>query len=299
LCVSPENFRSQISYISDRFQIVPLIEIGRALAKGRPLENVVAITFDDGYADNLYEAAPILKRYHCPATVFATTGHTGTFNEFFWDDLDRILLSPGKLPQKSAAHGIDLKDSADFDGRSPAWNVLHSTDPTPRHEAYRQLTTKLHSLPAEARQDILHQLQSWAKVPFRNSHRMMSAEEMKSLTNDGLITIGGHTVDHPRLSSESLELQRSQIELNRWQLGSPAAFSYPFGTRHDYTADTVELVKESSYELACANFGGIVTEASDRYRLPRRIVRDWAVEPFARELEGWIWNTLPAMRAAG
>ena len=299
LCVSPENFESQISYISSRFQVVPLAEISRALVKGRPLRDAIAITFDDGYADNLYEAAPILRRYNCPATVFATTGHTGTCNEFFWDDLERIFLSPGKLPRTFAKHAIDLGDSADREAGFVDWTVLDSTDPTPRHEAYRRLTAQLHSLRAEERQDVLCELQSWAKVPFRQSHRMMSNAEMNSLTKDALITLGGHTVDHCRLSSETLETQRLQIERNRRHLRSPLAFSYPFGTRHDYSTDTVELVKNVGYELACANFGGIVTADSDPFRLPRRIVRDWAIERFGDELEQWCLHGNHPIRVAG
>lgn len=288
LCVSPANFESQIQWISDRYRVAPLAEIGRALAEGRPLENVVSITFDDGYADNLHQAAPILRQYDCPATVFATTAHTDSCDEFFWDDLDRIFLSPGKLPHKLEAQNIDLGESATYDGRHSNWNVLDESDPTPRHEVYRRLTSLLHQSTIAVRSELLNQLQTWAEAPRRQSHRMMSSDELRKLSNDDLVTIGGHTVDHCRLSAESLDVQQSQIQLNRRQLRSPAAFSYPFGTRHDYTADTVRLVQLAGYELACANFGGIVTTASDRYRLPRRIVRDWSLDQFAAEFDRWI-----------
>ena len=304
LCVSPENFKSQIDWISNRYHIVPLARIGQALAEGRPLKDMVAITFDDGYFDNFQIAAPILRAANCPATIFATTGLTNTSREFFWDDLDRIFLAPGTLPKTFAPLDIDLGDSAAHDGRFANWTVLDSVDPTPRQATYRRLATRLHESPIAQRHAVLQELQAWSNVPARETHRMMTSSELENFlfprprdtgggSEGGLITLGGHTVNHCRLSAESLEVQASQIQQNRESLGLPSTFSYPFGTRHDYTAETVELVKQAGYELACANFGGTVTLESDPCRLPRHIVRDWPIEQFVDEFTKWSGQKEP------
>lgn len=80
LCVSPENFREHLRYLSQNKNIVRLSEI---LNRNIP-KNTVAITFDDGYADNLYAALPILKEFKAPATIFITAGLLG--QKFPWDD---------------------------------------------------------------------------------------------------------------------------------------------------------------------------------------------------------------------
>ena len=54
--------------------------------------DAVAVTFDDGYVDNLKFAKPRLESAGVPATVFVTTGQIGRAGEFWWDELARIVL---------------------------------------------------------------------------------------------------------------------------------------------------------------------------------------------------------------
>ena len=50
---------------------------------GRGDRRAVAITFDDGYADNLHNAAPVLARFGFKATCFIVANYVGGFN--WWD----------------------------------------------------------------------------------------------------------------------------------------------------------------------------------------------------------------------
>ena len=60
----------------------------------------MALTFDDGYADNLINAKPLLERYGIPATVFVASGYVGAKDPFWWDRLQHVFLEPGVLPRK-------------------------------------------------------------------------------------------------------------------------------------------------------------------------------------------------------
>lgn len=73
LIVSPRRFEAQMSILAAGHRVVSLGEGLQALRDGRLREPMVAVTFDDGYLDNLEVAAPILQRYSIPATVFVTT----------------------------------------------------------------------------------------------------------------------------------------------------------------------------------------------------------------------------------
>ena len=68
--VSPASFREQMRWLADHGETVSL----ERAANG---DEGVAITFDDGYRDNLTEAAPILDAYKVPATLFFVSGRAG------------------------------------------------------------------------------------------------------------------------------------------------------------------------------------------------------------------------------
>jgi peptidoglycan/xylan/chitin deacetylase (PgdA/CDA1 family) len=305
LCVTPERFAEQINILQGVCPVLPIGEIARRMRQDRPIEKVAAITFDDGYQDNLIVAAPILRAAGAPATIFSTAGPIEKGGEFFWDDLDRILLSPGRLPP----HGrlllpcgnidADLGAFADYAPDQAeahrAWDVLRPDDPTPRHRLYRHLCGKLHAMPIAQRAETLKLICTWAGVDgaIRTTHRMMSASELRELASSSLIEIGGHTANHPRLSSESLSGQREEITANRTAIisamgGAPPGFAYPFGTHNAYSSDTVQIVRELGFEFACANFPRRAGAGTDPFRLPRFVVRNWSGEEFRRQLQGWL-----------
>ena len=69
-----EEFERLVRHLGTFFVALPLAEAIRSLAAGTLPARALCITFDDGYADNLTIAAPILARHSMPATVFVATG---------------------------------------------------------------------------------------------------------------------------------------------------------------------------------------------------------------------------------
>src|SRR3954471_4527910 len=99
LGVTPQRFAEHLEIVRKHGRPMRLRQLVQALRDGNLPSRAVVVTFDDGYADNLYKAKPLLERYDIPATVFVVTCAIGREREFWWDDLERLLLQPGTLPE--------------------------------------------------------------------------------------------------------------------------------------------------------------------------------------------------------
>jgi len=302
LCVTPGHFAEHLEILKKRLRPVSLGEMARPLVERVQASSPVVITFDDGYADNLHQAKPILERYDIPATVFVTAGQVGSEREFWWDELERLLLRSGSLPESlrlsvnGNAMSWKLDAAVSYDERRYRdWNVELQGNPTPRHTLYRSLCELLRPLAEGERGRVIQELQTWAgaREAARLTHRVLSADEILRLAEGGLVDIGAHSLTHGILSSLSLTEQRTEVEGSKRRLekilGRPVkSFAYPFGLRSDYTPESVALVREAGFDSACANFPGIVWRSSDRFQLPRLLIRDWGGEVFERQLRRWL-----------
>ena len=93
LSVTPEHFEQQLAVLRRRFAPLRLRDLLESPPRFR--HPAVAVTFDDGYADNLHAALPLLERFGIPATFFVTSGMLGGQREFWWDTLERWLAMIG------------------------------------------------------------------------------------------------------------------------------------------------------------------------------------------------------------
>ena len=302
LSVRPHHFAEHLEIITRKCMPLALTDLKTVLEDKDPPAYPVAITFDDGYADNLTHAKPLLERYGVPMTVFVTSGYIGSTREFWWDDLERLMLQSVELPEvlNLSINGsvYEWKLNGNHDTRSnPSqnWNVQTSDDPTPRHRLYRSLCELMRPLSEEARRVALDTLTGWARTnpKGRLTHLPLTAEELTALAKGGLVTIGAHTVSHALLSGlpkpeQKEEILNSKIALEEILGRTVSTFGYPYGARGDYTNETINLVRHAGFDLACANFPAAVWRRSDGFQLPRLLVRDWDGETFERWLSGWM-----------
>jgi peptidoglycan/xylan/chitin deacetylase (PgdA/CDA1 family) len=300
LSVTPENFAQHLEIIRKKWRPVALGPLVRSLREGKRMDRAVAVTFDDGYADNLHRAMPLLERYDVPATVFVTTGCLEGAAGFWWDELEGLLLRTGVLPP---ALGLringkqfhwDLGAAARRRPNFPpglCWKA-DAKPPDGRCALYRSLWELLRPLPEGERRAVLGEVRRWAGTEKKKDrdHRTLTPEEVRSLAEGGLVEVGAHTATHPVLAGLPAACQRREIQQSKVCLEAildrpVTSFSYPYGLPGtEYTAETVALVREAGFGLACSSAAGLLRWHTDPYQLPRLTVTDGDGEAFGRSV---------------
>ncbi len=283
LAVSPAYFAEHMQILRRCCTPMPLPKLIDALNTDSLPDRAVAVTFDDGYYDNYSEARPLLHAADVPATVFVVSGHVDSQCEFWWDELERVVLMPSQVPPE-----LHLR----LNGQNYAWDTGTLGQRTTTHRA---LYTLIAQQDTQTRAGILEALMTWAGVgdSGRPTHRVMTSAEMVDMVSDGLIEVGGHTVNHPTLSKLSVEAQRREIAEGCRQLeailGRPIdMFAYPYGRAADWEDDTVDIVRQLGMRGAVTTIPGCVEAGADPFRLCRWAVVNWDGEQFARELESFF-----------
>lgn len=302
LSVTSEHFAQHLEVMQDHGVVIPLLELSERLAANDLPKRAVVVTFDDGYADNLLTAKPILQRYEAPATVFVATDGAEQKEELYWDELERLLLQPGELPRELSIDIDGQKIAYEFGDcayykedeflSNSKWNVRMDYAPTSRHFAYSDLCGRLTRLTPDNRSRVVAGLREQIGAPqiIRDTHRAMNATELRELVSDGLIDVGAHTRRHSYLASldeneQRIDMAGSKLALERIVGREVSTFSYPYGTKSSYTHSTVQCAKEIGFRLACSNFAEPLTPWTDRFQLPRYIAGNWDGAEFGRFLD--------------
>jgi peptidoglycan/xylan/chitin deacetylase (PgdA/CDA1 family) len=306
LCVTPRHFQEHLEVLRRHSTPIPLPRLVKALRDRRRPPSGVVVTFDDGYADNLLNARPLLERHGVPATVFVAAGYLGSRREFWWDEVERLVLQPGTLPEtlrlqaNGHAFAFELGPAARYTPeeheRYRGWNCRRPEHPGPRHPLFFALNDFLFPLSDAQRRQALDQLRekAGAEAVLRPAQRTLTPAQVHDLVRDGLVDVGAHTLTHPVLALRPRAEQAAEINGSKSQLeallGRPVAgFAYPHGrpVAH-YTEETVQLVKEAGFETACSTVSARLGRGADPLQLPRFIVFDGDGDDFARRVRAWF-----------
>ncbi len=273
ISVPPWRFAEHLEVLK-HYEPIPLPKLVDVFRSGGSLpERGICVTFDDGYLDALTEAAPALERAGIPGTVFVCTGalRSGS-GEFWWDQLERLLLN---LDSGEASDPSPGAERGKGDGPEEA-------------EVFWATFRALQCMTAPKREHALRRL--WrgrqGHGSTRPSHRPLRESELRQLFEAEYISVGSHTVSHPRLSklwprARATEIREAHATLNRFERKVRPLFAYPFGdSRRSW-----RLVRRLGMRGAVTTRPGTVRVGVPHYLLPRVRVGNWAPERLERECE--------------
>jgi peptidoglycan/xylan/chitin deacetylase (PgdA/CDA1 family) len=301
ITVSPARFEDHLMVLKKTGKVVPLEQLADAVnAKSLP-KNRIAITFDDGYLDNFKAAKPLLEKYGIPATFFIASGNVDSENEFWWDELERLILFTDHLPALFSMtineHSIifDLKDesflSEKIRQKHRSWKAGSAEPPTLRAGLFYRVWEQLRCLPHTAQQHHLQLVKNWAgsSLPARPDYRTMSVNELKQMAANNLFTFGAHTVTHPALADHNAQFQENELTENRRSLQEITGqdinmLAYPYGV---YNKETLQVASDLGFKAAFTTEEKTIKSNSSIYRLGRFQVMNLTETAFTNQLKYW------------
>jgi peptidoglycan/xylan/chitin deacetylase (PgdA/CDA1 family) len=264
------EFDTQIATLKSRFNVVRLDEGVERLRKGTLEPASVAITFDDGYADNHDVALPILRRHGATATFFIANGYLD--GRRMWNDT--VIESVRRIQRPSIA--LAEVDAA----LSPDPLPLGSADE--RYATTQAIIDAIKHLDPSRREAITQRLAETAATPLPDD-LMMTSAKVRALHGAGML-IGAHTVHHPVLTAVDPGTAEREIADGRAALanivGEPIRFfAYPNGRPgRDYDRRHVDIVRRLGFDAAVSTAHGFAESHSDFAQLPR--VAAWSTRPW-------------------
>lgn len=283
LVVTPEHFAQQMAHLHRTCYPMRLHDLVKAIRNRALPDRAVAVTFDDGYADNYLHARPILESTKIPATIFVTSDNIDNSHEYWWDDLDRMFLI--SLPLSKPLR-------ITIENQIHEWKI----DSRMQLESTRkEIFTLMRPLDSLTREGVLCQLASWTGLERigRPDYRAVTTAQLLDLACSEYIDIGAHTRSHPMLSALSPDAQYAEIVGGREILESKIQrpvdlFAYPFGTLYDFNDQTVEIIRTAGFQAATTIVPGSVEVGDDLFRLRRCAVYDWGLTVFEKKLESYF-----------
>lgn len=257
-------FERHVELIARRFNAVSLDDISCFLRGEKSLPpRAVAISFDDGYKDNLRFAAPILNRFGIPGTFYLLVDSVDRSRAPWYCVLRHAFATAGNSKWKD-----------------PATAVIHELkDARSRHVAVSGASDICAKLGSTLRERWIEDaVRSLDPAPFPNeSDLMMSWDDARSLAKSGHI-IGSHTMTHPNVAHVSaadarFELTESKLKLEK-ELGQPVKhFSYPHpALSPQWNEATLKITDELGYTTAVVTTSGAVRADTRVLAIPRTYI---------------------------
>jgi CelD/BcsL family acetyltransferase involved in cellulose biosynthesis/peptidoglycan/xylan/chitin deacetylase (PgdA/CDA1 family) len=256
--ISTRAFDRLMRFVSRNYKVVSVTDMLNRLESGVP-EQLMAITFDDGYRDNFDHAFPILQRYGLPATIFLTTDPIDS-REPLW--FERLALALKKTDREFIELEIDVP------------RRLWTRTQAERLEANTRIFGLLRELPDAERLQRLEETLRVLGVRDDERHgKMLTWDEIRLMKPRG-IDFGGHTVTHPFISKlvpEQVKWEASECKRRiEAELQAPVEhFAYPNGREEDFGKSNKGLIRAAGYRAALTTIWGSNCRSTDLMELRR------------------------------
>lgn len=251
------RFDEMMEWVAGWFNVLPLEEAVERLRQGQLPARAAAITFDDGYADNLLYATPILKKHGLHACFFIATG----------------FLDGGIMWNDALIESIRTATPSQLDLGFLGLGSLAITTHREKRQAIEATLAVIKHRPSAEREEAVARIREICAgmVP---QDLMLTSAQVTELRLCGM-GIGAHTVNHPILVKQTSNLARQEIADGKDFLEGLLKerihiFAYPNGKlNRDYAVTHALIAQQLGFIAAVTTNWGVCSSRSNPYQLPR------------------------------
>lgn len=260
-------FRKQLKIIKNSNQVISMDDVVKMYdSSNHSKENLVAITFDDGFKNNFEIAAPILDDFNFKATFYITSGLIGT-NKLFWvDQLENSINH-----YKKSNFKIVLNDEI-FDFKTKTkFNKINALNFIKKYCKQIENTEKNRVV------EYVNNLCEGETFKTKNisNYEIMNWKDIKKINQEKNFIIGGHSLKHDLFSKIETESQLKQdietsIELIQNKIGHKTThYSYPEGQSIHFNKKTIKILKGNGIRCCPTAIDGTNDGSEDLFSLKR------------------------------
>jgi peptidoglycan/xylan/chitin deacetylase (PgdA/CDA1 family) len=257
--VSPEFLEETIKYLRNKgFSFISIDEFHETLTRKKKHKKLISFTLDDGYLDNYVQAYPIFKSCNIPFTIYVTTSFIEGNTIPWWFALEDILINSDLL-ELDGGNKIRMSTFADKEQAFFKFRQELLTQENPQ-EKFQQLFVNY-------KDGINHE---------KYTELFLNWQNIETMSNDPLVTIGAHTISHPVLKrlqgpAAIAEMNGANVILQQHLQKSIEHIAYPFGGHVEINKEVIEHATAIGYKTGVTTLSGNVfmTHRNSLLSLPR------------------------------
>jgi peptidoglycan/xylan/chitin deacetylase (PgdA/CDA1 family) len=241
-----KKFENQMGFLAKNFEIVSMQNIENYFLGIESLpKKSVAITFDDGYANNLWIAHPILEKYGLNATIYLATGYINS-PKIMWSDRLELALVQSKITEFEI-----MLDKIHYFDISKLTNKL---------DTLKTIKSYIKKANSDINNIILDEIDQKLEIDkstiIPSIHKFLEWDEVRFMNSTSVWDIGAHTENHYSLGTlqqrDGIKQITSSLLKVKTELSSDVLplFSYPEGHNFDIPNYAIKFLRSIGLKTA-------------------------------------------------
>lgn len=262
--ISSTTLERHLELLGRWYTFVPLNVFVSRHIEGKSTAGLMAITFDDGFAEEVENGSALAIARGWPMTFYLPTRFVTSGQPYWFNEIGPLL--------KKAPQGRYRVDDLSFylgDGKSRVRAMNQVEKHLLQSQVYRP-AFQIQSFMEKLREALFGPVGRPSNVQFP---KPISPNRVKDLSQHEVISFETHSVNHPFLSFLSPQEIREEMETSRREVEEMTGrrvlhFCYPYGTEKAIGPQAPEIAR-SLFQSATTTVSGRCRPGTDRAMLPR------------------------------